>query len=151
MAKSPKTIPNNFPQPLGMEILKAEQSRQECLIRHEFTAGLIQLLTSPGSGNLKPKLLQLAQQHLKAGIKAVEKAQSLWPEEQRAQELLRAAGEKKKGSAKFLQLFREYEACQRKSLKLLHQSHEHIGIILEKLRGMTGSGSSLPEAENSAA
>jgi hypothetical protein len=89
----------------------------------------------------------MVQQQLKAGIKASERAESLWPGLERARELLQGGEEKRKGAGKGLQLFREYDTCQRKSLQLLQRSHEHIQIILEKLCGQNGAGAGEVEPE----
>ena len=133
MAKSPRHIPNHYPEPLAALILKAETYRQASILRQEIVTDLIEIVTHITEPGARRKLIHLIERNLRAGLAAVEKAEKLWPDEKEAQQILQEKCSKPATAQKHLKLFKEFDQVTKKSLQLLHESHANIQIILEKL------------------
>ena len=135
MAQTPRSIPANFPQPLGNQILKAESQRQASMLRQEFAADLIAVLTESREPGTRGRLIQLVESHLRLGIRAARKAEDLWPELEEVRDVVAKKAEAKPALArKHLKLFEQFDRVQQRSLALLENSFENIQLILDRIQ-----------------
>ncbi len=132
MPKSPSQVPNSFPPALGFQILKSETQRQAAIIRQEILTDLVTLLDAVKDPAARKKLIGLIETHFKAGTRALEKSQELWPDTASVREEIEAQETKPATQQKNLKLFEQFDAVHGKSIALLQTSFEHIHVILEK-------------------
>lgn len=133
MAQTPRSIPTNYPQPLGTRIQKADAQRQASVLRQEFVTELVSILSETKEPAVRGRLLRLIASNLKLGMTAARKAEDLWPELEDVKELVEKNGEAKPAVAKkHLRLFEQFDRVQRRSLALLENSFENIQVILDR-------------------
>jgi len=135
MAKSPRTIPANYPQPLGTQMLKAETQRQIAMVRQEVVTELLSILGETHETGVRSRLIKLVEANLRSGLAATRKAEDLWPELEEAREAIeKHAGEKAAMVKKHLSLFDQLDRIQRRYLDILHHSFDNIQVILDRLQ-----------------
>jgi len=135
MARSARSIPPNYPQPIGTQLLKADAQRQISIVRQEVVTDLLSVLADLREPQVRQRLVKVIESNLRAGLTAAEKAESLWPELQAVQESLAAKADLKPALAKkHLKLFEQFDRVQRRSLALLAESFDHIRVILDRLQ-----------------
>jgi hypothetical protein len=135
MAQTPRTIPANYPQPLGTQILKADAQRQFSMLRQEIVTDLLAVLSDAREPQVRARLIKLVETHLHSGLAAANKAQALWPELEHVKEIIAKDTDTKPSVAKrHLHVFERLDRVQRRSLDLLHDSFENIQLILDRVR-----------------
>ncbi len=132
MALAPRTIPANFPQPLGTRIQKADTHRQASMLRQEFVTELVVVLAEAREGAVRTRLIKLIETNLRLGMAAARKAEDLWPEMGEVRDLVEKNATKPAVARKHLKLFEQLDRVQRRSLALLENSFENIELILER-------------------
>ena len=136
MAQTPKSIPANYPQPLGTQILKADGHLQASILRQEIVTDLLGILNETREPAVRSRLVRLVEGYLKAGVAAAHKAEELWPSLEEAKETFAALPDLKPSLAKkHLKQFEQFDGVQHRSLDLLEASFGNIRVILERLRG----------------
>jgi hypothetical protein len=148
MAQTPRLLPSNYPQPLASQILKADAQRQQSMLRHEFAAELIGVLSEAREAPVRTKLTRLIETNLKSGLAAAQRSQELWPESNAAQTLFGEESELKPAQRKrFLSVFVQLDRVHRRSLSLLNDSFANIRLILDKIQAAHAvAASNLPAA-----
>ena len=140
MANSPRALPSTFPQPLASQILKAEAQRQLSIVRQEFAAELIGVLTEAKEGTVRAKLMRLIETNLKLGIAAAERSKNLWPESAVVQGTFGESSELKPAQAKrFLKAYEQLDRVHNRSLGLLADSFTNVRLILDRIHAAQGS------------
>lgn len=135
MARTARNLPANYPQPLASQILKAEAHRQASMVRQEVVTDLLTVLSEAREPGVRLRLIRLIEANLKTGVAAAEKAEELWPTVQDVRDVLTSDTEAKPSALrKHLTLFEQLDKVHHRSLELLESSHEHIEVILERLR-----------------
>ena len=134
MALSARSIPSNYPQPVGTQMLRAEAQRQASMLRQEILTDLLSVLADAREPSVRQRLVRMAETNLRGGIRAAEKAQALWPERQELEELIAKRVDTKPAAAKKqLQLFEQLDKVHHRSMALLTDSFEHIRVILDRV------------------
>jgi hypothetical protein len=135
MAQHARSLPANYPQPIGTQILKADAQRQASMLRQEIVTDLLGLLPDTREAHVRARMVRLIESYLKSGAAAAERAEELWPDAVEVKELLAARAELKPATArKHLSLFDQLDRTHRRSLELLQDSFGNIRLILERLR-----------------
>jgi hypothetical protein len=135
MAQSARTIPAHFPQPLGMQLLRAEAQRQASIARQEIVTDLLAVLNEVRDTAVRTKLLRLVQTHFKKGLLCAQKARELWPDSAAVEETFSERPDTKPAQLrKHRALFEQLDKVQQRSLALLDSSFEHIQLIMERLQ-----------------
>ncbi|MFO1498454.1 MAG: hypothetical protein U1G07_08700 [Verrucomicrobiota bacterium] len=132
---SNRTIPANYPQPLGNQLQKADAFRQASMLRQEMVTDLLAVLSEAREPGVRQRLIRLVESHLKAGMTAAQRAEDLWPTEEEAGQMIAAKPDLKPAAAKkHLKVFQQWNKVQHRSLELLESSFENISLILARLR-----------------
>jgi hypothetical protein len=135
MARTSRTLPANYPQPLATQILKADGHRQASILRQEIVTELLGVLSEAREPGIRVRLIRLVEAHLKAGRNAAAKAEELWPEIDTVKEILTAkADAKPAASKKHLALFEQFDKVHHRSIELLENSFQNIALILDRLQ-----------------
>jgi hypothetical protein len=134
MAQSARSIPANFPQPLGMRLLRADAQRQASIVRQEIVTDLLAVLSEARDSAVRAKLLRLVQANLKKGQSSAEKARELWPDDELIEKTFANPDAKPSQLKKQRALLEQLDKVQQRSLALLDSSFEHIQQILERLQ-----------------
>lgn len=134
MAKSPKTIPGNYPQPLGTQILKAETFRQISILRQEMATELLSILADAREPAVRSRLIRLIEANLSAGLTTARRAEDLWPDLDEAKEIIESAGAKPSVAQRNLKLFLQFNDLQTRTLQLLNDSFGHVRLILDRVQ-----------------
>jgi hypothetical protein len=132
MAIASRSIPANYPQPLGSRIQKAEALRQASVLRQEFVTELVAVLAQSKETPVRDRLIKLIETNLRLGMAAARKAEDLWPELAEVREIVEKNAAKPSTARKHLKLFEQFDRVQRRSLALLENSFENIQLILER-------------------
>ncbi len=145
MAQS-RSLPANFPQTLGVPMLKSEAQRQISMLRQEFVTELLGVLSLAREPGLRAKLLKLVEHNLRAGIAAAERTESLWPNANDARAFLENQVETKPTTVrKQVSVFEQLDKSHTRALGLLKDSFDHTRVILDRLQPAP-----LPEAVSTA-
>jgi hypothetical protein len=134
MAKSPRSIPVHYPQPLATQILKAETYRQASMLRQEMATELLGILAEAREPNVRSRLIRFVESNLAAGMTAARRSEELWPDMKDAEKVIAEKNPKPGTARKNLSLFREYDDLQRKSRRLLDDSFKNVRLILDRLK-----------------
>jgi hypothetical protein len=135
MAQSARSIPANYPQPLGMQLLRADAQRQDSIARQEIVTDLLAVLNETRDTAVRAKLLRLVQTNLKRGLASAEKARDLWPDSEAIEKGVADRPEAKPAQLrKHRALLEQLDKVQQRSLALLDTSFEHIQLILDRLQ-----------------
>jgi hypothetical protein len=135
MAQSIRTLPANFPQPLGSQILRADTQRQLSILRQEVVTELLSLLADAQDARQRQRIIKLIETNLRAGNAAAEKAENLFPNLDEVKQKLESQEEVKPAVVKkHLKAFEQFARVQERSLTLLHESFDHIRLILERVK-----------------
>ncbi len=134
MTQARRTIPANYPQPLGAHLLRAETQRQIGMVRQEIVTDLLSVLNEAREPNTRSRLIKLVESNLRSGLTAIRRAEDLWPELEEAQEsIAKHAAEKPALAKKHLKLFESFDRVQRRYLEILHHSFANTQVILDRL------------------
>jgi hypothetical protein len=134
MAKSPRSLPSHYPQPLATGILKAETYRQASMLRQEIALELLNILAEIKEPAIRARLVKFVESNLAAGMVAARKSRELWPEVDEAQRIIFEKCPKPASAHKNLKLFSNFDDLQQKSLRLLDDSFRNVRLILDRLQ-----------------
>jgi hypothetical protein len=135
MAQSARNIPANFPQPLGMQLLKADAERRASMVRQEIVTDLLAILAEARENAVRSKLVRLSQANFKTAQTCAQRARELWPDEDEIEKTFADRPEIKPVQLrKHRKLFDQLNKVHQRSLSLLDTSFEHIQLILDRLQ-----------------
>jgi hypothetical protein len=105
------------------------------MLRQEVATELLSLLADAQDLPLRQRIIKLVESNLRAGNAAAEKAESLFPELDELKQKLESLEEVKPAVVKkHLKAFEQFARVQERSLALLHESFDHIRLILERVK-----------------
>jgi hypothetical protein len=123
-----------------MQILRAEAQRQMSMLRQEVAVDLLGILSQSREAPARQRIIKLTEAHLRAGITAAERAEHLWPDVDGVKTAIEGEEETKPAAAKkHLRVFDQMDRVHQRSLSLLHESFEHIRVILDRVQPMEPS------------
>jgi hypothetical protein len=134
MAKSPRSIPAQYPQPLASIVLKAEIYRQASILRQEIAADLLSIASESKEPVVRAKLIRLVETNLASGVAATRKCEELWPEAAEAERIIAEKCPKPASANRNMALFRKFDDLQRKSMRLLQDSFKNIRLIIDRMQ-----------------
>ena len=132
-APTPRTLPANYPQPLGTQMLRADFQRQFSMLRQEIVSDLLGVLTEAYEPAIRAQVLKLIENHLRSGLAAARKAEDLWPDLEDARETISGTELKPAVQRRHLKLFEQFDRVQRRSWPLLNDSFANVRLILDRV------------------
>jgi hypothetical protein len=115
-------------------MLKADAQRQISMLRQELLTELLSILTEAHEPGIRARIARLVETQLRSGLLALEKAESLWPSQAEAKEVIEEPELKPALQKRWLKVFEQLDKVQSRSCGLLRDSFANVRLILERVQ-----------------